>query len=305
MITDQGLRLATAEATPHAGAGGISGASAALALDPGGITEMFRNFNDIGAGRVLMLNFNVDVSFTATNVVFPETMEFQLISLPVPGGDATLSPGTTSGKQMLKLLVPADIADADPDLADTFNIVGHGLPLGAPFFITTIAGTLAGVVEDVIYYAVPTTADHFQAATSLANALAGTTIDLITSDDTVTINYIPTIHASSGGMQMFDDPSDLSPLQAETQFQVPVRPLVGPSTKLLLPTSQATTPVEGELEQPVGAGPGANLIGGNSQRFYYLRYVPSATITAGAITCDLVIEAGDALKFYGSGFKVI
>ena len=53
MITDNGLRLATAEVTPNGGAapGGLGAASVTLDLDASGVTTLGRAFADIGGGQ--------------------------------------------------------------------------------------------------------------------------------------------------------------------------------------------------------------------------------------------------------------
>lgn len=302
MITDNGLRIATAEVLASHGstAPTISAQSAALNLDPGGLTAVLRNYSDIGAGQRLMINVNVDTTLTSTSVVFPETFEFQLISLPMDAA-AVLDEATTIGRDLFVAAVAGTVA------TDIFTLVGHGLPLGAPIHLSTFSGLpdLETVLKEVVYYVVPETVDTFKIATTLANALIGTTIVITGVDGTVTMNVIPTVHASSGGLEMFDAPSNKSPLQAGRQIQIPIRPLPGMTPKQAAPTSQAAVPIVDEVTTPLGAGPGADLIAANSQRFYYLLYKASAAITAGTVTVDIVVDAGDERKYYGSGFQVI
>lgn len=292
MFVDTGLRLATAEVTPNGGAapGGLGAASVALALDPSGLTTSLRSFADIGSGERLLLNFNVDTAFTCAT--FGATLEFQLVSLPI---NATLlTSAATSGKTLTitGLTVPA--------ATDVVTVAGHGLPLGTPVYFSAGAGG-TGLAQNTIYYTVPVDANTFKLAASLANALAGTTIDQTVADfAAATLVFIPTIHAASGLLPLYNvgTPTNQGPLRLRTQFQIPIRPLATLLPKQALPAGQT-------VSQPLGGGPVLGLIAANAQRFYYLRYVPSATITAGAVTCDLVLDAGDALKHYPSGFAVI
>lgn len=297
MITDNGLRLATAEVTPNGGAspGGLGAASVSLALDESGLTTRIRTFRDIGAGQTISLAFNVTTAFTCST--FGATLEFQLVSLPIAA--SLLTNATTSGKALWLNSVPLDIADGDPDLADTLTIVGHGLPLGTPIHLSNLV-TTTGVATSTIYYVVPTTADRFKLATSLANAIAGTTIDLQTGDGTATVNFIPTIHGASGLLPLYNAgvPTNQGPLRAGTRFHVPIRPHATLTPERSLPGGQT-------LSMPRGAGPTSGLIAANAQRYYYLRYVPSHTITAGAVTCDLVLDAGNALNYLPIGTEVV
>jgi hypothetical protein len=279
-----------------------------LGLDLAGVTTIVRQGADIGGGRRLVLAFNVDTAFACDT--FNATLEFQLVSMPIVATKLSDgSGGATDGKRTHIAGVTATIAtDLFSGGTGGGTLVANGLSLGTPVYLSDINSTLAGVVVNTIYYVVPEDANSFKLALSLANALAGTTIDLTSTNDVVTIEFIPTIHASSGGLQLFDvgAPTNQGPLViAATRFMVPLRPLVGMNTKLLGPTSQAAAPIAGELTQPVGAGPEAGRIAANAQRFYYLRYIPSATITAGAITCDLVLEPEDSLKYYASGVETI
>lgn len=68
---------------------------------------------------------------------------------------------------------------------DLITWVGHNLKLGDPVFLNTIA-TTGGITANTVYYAIPSATDStkFQIATSHANALAGTQVDLITNDGT-------------------------------------------------------------------------------------------------------------------------
>lgn len=288
MITDNGLRLATAEVTPNGGAapGGLTAASVALNTDPSGLTSSQRIFNSIGDGERMLLNFNVITAYACGT--FAATIEFQLISLPIIA--SLLTNATTSGKRTHIAALPTVAA------TNQFTLVGHGLPLGTPIYFSTVT-TTTGIVTNVIYYVIPNGADSFQVATTLANALAGTAV-VLTNNGSVTMEFVATIHASSGSLQLFDNPTDASSLRAGVQFQVPLRPLAALTPKQRLPTGQT-------LKQPTGAGPQLGLLAANAQRYYYLRVIPSATITAGAITCDLVHSADDPLNYSPSGFEVI
>jgi hypothetical protein len=92
---------------------------------------------------------------------------------------------------------------------------------------------------------------------------------------------------------------------AGRQFNVPLRGLSGTPTFHLLPTAAATVPILTDLKLAVGSGPEQTMLAAQPQRFYYLRVVPSATITAGAFSCTLVVDAGQEDRYYASGYEVI
>ena len=98
MYTDNGLRLATAEVTPNAGAspGGLGAASVTLGLDLSGLTQNLRAANDPGGGQRLQLSVNVTT--TVTSATFASTLELQLVSIPIVA--TLLTNATTSGKTL-------------------------------------------------------------------------------------------------------------------------------------------------------------------------------------------------------------
>jgi hypothetical protein len=292
MFTDNGLRLATAEVVPNAGAspGGLGAASVTLALDLSGFTQNLRTLNDIGAGENLRLNINVTTAVTSGT--FASTLELQLVSLPILA--SLLTNATTSGKTLTitGLSVPA--------ATDVVTIANHGLPLGTPFYFSAGSGG-SGTNLNTIYYAVPQTSSTFKFAASLANAIAGTTVDQITADFTgATMNFLPTVHATTGTQL-----KDLFVLGA--RLVVPIMPLPSMTPYQALPTGQTLTAPLGTspLATPATGIAGSGGLTANAQRYYYLRYIPSATITAGAFTVDILPDAvGDGLKFYASGMVI-
>jgi hypothetical protein len=296
MITDNGLRLATAEVTPNGGAapGGLGAASVTLALDPSGVgAQIRRAFADIGSGRKIGLNINITTGFTCAT--FGATLELQLVSIPILA--SALTNAATSGK----LLSLAAVLTAATDTVSTGasgSLVGHGLPTGTPVFLTSLA-TTTGVANNTIYYVIANGLDTFQLATSLANALAGTAIDLLTGDGTAVVNFIPTVHASTGALPLYNAgvPAAQGPWRAGARMFIPLRSLSTLTPKSVLTGSG--------FSQPLGGGPTAGLIAANAQHYYYLRYVPSATMTAGAVTVDLVLDADNALQYTPSAYEVI
>jgi len=301
MIADNALRLADAEVTPNNGnatgtVGSLGAASVALGLDEIGLTTQLRSFRDVGAGETMSLAFNVDTAFTCGT--FNAALQIQLVSLPIVATALANAAGT--GKQLRLSGIPTDIADADPKLADTFTLAGHELPFGAPVFLDSIV-TTTGLTQLTIYYVIPTTADQFQVAASLADALANPAvpIDMTGGDGTAGINFIPTVHASTGSLQLFDVgvPTHQGPLRLGSRFNVPLRSMASLTTK-----GRST---DGQVRQTVGAGPTSGLIAANAQRFYYLNYIPSATIVTGAITCDLVMTPGNALNYLPTGTEMV
>ena len=291
MYTDNGLLLAAAEVVPNGGAspGGIGAASAALNLDPSGITELLRSYNGIGGGEPLCLVIDVTTSFTCAT--FNASLEIQLVSLPISA--SLLTNAATSGKRTHAAAV------VTRDASDDFLLNGHGLPMGTPIYLSALA-TTTGIAINTIYYVKPTGANTFRVASSLANAIAGTLLPFGTGNGTATVEFMPTIHASTGSLRIFNVgvPTSQSSLQAGTRRVVPVQPLAGPTPQQFKPDGQT-------ISQPIGAGPMSGSLATNAQRFYHLRYIPSATITAGAINCSLVHVADNSKAYTPSGFEVI
>lgn len=271
MILDISTRLAASEVVPNAGAapGGLGAFSVASGgLDFQGLTGSgLRTHIDIGAGQRLQMS--VLVNTTVTSATFLATLELQLVSIPLNATLLTNAAG--SGKTLAITGVAASVS------ADTLTIANHGLPLGTPIHFTSIV-TTTGIAANTIYFVVPTADPNtFKVATTLANALAGIAVDLLTGDGTVTVNFIPTIHATTG----------LQPLPVYTAGRTIIAPLM---------------PLAAAIDTSASAGQIATA----AQRLGYLRYVPSATITAGAFTVDVVQDSPDAvgLKHYPSRMPV-
>lgn len=300
MIIDSSLRLATAEVMPGGGGAGASGAlgaaSVTLGLDPSGVgAAIRRTFGDIGGGRRLALNVNVDTAFTCAT--FGGTLEIQLVSIPILA--TKLADAVTSGK-LLSILATLTIATdrLTATTPATGVLTAHGLPVGTPVYLTGLA-TTTGVADNTIYYAIPDTVDSIKLATSYANAIAGTAIDLLTGNGTAVLNIIPTVHASTGTLPLYNAgvPTNQGPLRAGARLIVPLRPLATRTPKSQIdPTG---------FIQPLGAGPASGLVAANAQRYYYLRYIFPSGITAGALTADLVIDADTALQYTPSAYEVI
>lgn len=204
MIIDNATIFATTEPLPNGAVAGGSGApisvfcgnvTGAAAATPITI-DLAQSGNPLGIGydeigsSHFELGVQVTTSFTTTSLL--ATVEFQLVSSPI--NPALLTSATTSGK----LLSLASVVTNSTN--DTFTINNHGLALGTPFYLSALATTTGLTTNTVLYYAVPTDANNFKAATSLANAQAGTVVDMLTGNGTATVVFMPVIHATTGAI---------------------------------------------------------------------------------------------------------
>lgn len=83
--------------------------------------------------------------------------------------------------------------------AETFTNTAHGLSTGQKIQLTgTVAGSSAG-----IYFVIVTDANRFQIASTLANARAGTAVDLTGSTATATLNLVPVHYLAVGAADNF------------------------------------------------------------------------------------------------------
>ena len=260
MITDNGLRLATAEALNLQNAGVLTvpviGAdSATLALDESGLTDAHRIFRDVGRGEPMALAINVDTT-VITAAGHDSTVEIQLISMPVPAAATHMDAATTEG--FLHGMVNAG-GELDTDVTggvaeDIIKLTAHGLPLGTPVWFSVVTTTTV-ILVDRVYYVIPIDADNFQVATTLANAIAGTQVQFGTGDGSVHIEWIPTIHASTGSLRLFDEIGAAvhgGMLVAGHQFAVPLQPKTARTSKQALPAGQTLT--QGLSSQRVAQG---------------------------------------------------
>lgn len=102
---------------------------------------------------------------------------------------STLTAGILyAGRLHSKAIAGTDITSVD-HTTETFTKAGHGLLTGdGPIQLTTSGGLPTGTALATDYWIVKTGADTFKLATSLANALSGTTIT-ISSNGTGTHTY--------------------------------------------------------------------------------------------------------------------
>jgi hypothetical protein len=94
--------------------------------------------------------------------------------------------------------------------ANTATVTAHGFSTGMKFTLTTSGGLPTGLSPATDYYAIVVDADTIKFASSQANALAGTAIDLTgagTGTQTVVVN---TTIAGSVKLQKSDDPSSVT-----------------------------------------------------------------------------------------------
>ncbi len=299
----------------NSGDGGLGQQSVDLALEPGGTTEFFRNYDSMGNGKTISLSAIVGASVVGTG--FGDTLEFQIVSLPFDANYLTNGAGGAGDGKVLT--TPAMTAAGgfitfpEPQFQD--------IPLGTPFFFTVI-DTLTNVSVDTIYYFIPVNRLSFSVAASLALALVGTA--LATGAGSPVIDWTPalTIHGSSGSILLYNAgiPTDQSALRKDNRIEVPLRPLLGGTPKhenaakfgIPIPATgfhKASQPVGagggGPGAGPAGGAPTIGTIGAHANQFYYLRYVPSDTITAGAFKkVSLVLTGESQLVFPGSGYVV-
>jgi len=196
MITDNAIIMATAEAVPNGAAapGGLGGNTITGGATTPYTIDLLQSSNPIGSGiddigsTQIEMNVSITTAFTTTSPV--ATLEFQLVSVPIL--PSLLSNATTSGK-LLSGSFTATVASS------TWGAAAHGLQLGTPLYFSAI-GTVTGVTTNTLYFAVPSDANNFKVATSLANALAGTTVTLGGTNAACTTVFMPAVHATTGAI---------------------------------------------------------------------------------------------------------
>lgn len=109
--------------------------------------------------------------------------------------------------------------DTDPTHPSQFHKASHGFTTGLKVQATT-AGTLAvPLVVSTDYFAIRIDADYFQLATSLANAVAGTQLD-ITDVGVTSTTLTPVALSASVTFQESNDGVNYTDVQAATAITV-------------------------------------------------------------------------------------
>lgn len=216
---------------------------------------------DIGAGADLYLQTTVTTAFTA--ITNASMVRFELHAYP----------RTTLTDAALVIDTTADTI-AIPNTAPGGSPANNVLPVGTPVFLTVLA-TSTGISTNIVYYVTQpnAAAGTIKLALSLANALAGTAIDITGSNGTCTLQYVPVVLASTGDL----------------------------TRGLLLPGVR-----EYALTRPIV---GSTLLTGGSYARPIPRYLFGATVNAaaaagGAVLQHLVLAAQDGQRYYRSGFVV-
>lgn len=236
MLTDLYGLLATAMAVTASG----------ITLSTDYVDTQAAQLRDVGAGEPLVLNTSVVTAPSAAGAA-GTTMAFALIGL--------------HDTQLTRTLVPGAIA------TDLFTLANHGFPTGAPIFVTTISAA-NGLTANQIYFVIRVSADTFKVATTLANAKAGTAVDLTTNDGaTVTINHVPTYYAHTGPI---------------------VRELLLAGRRFVALSQAQIDPKEG-LPLP---------------RYVFGAAITTNTFTGGTYTMTLVESTSDQMRFYPGGFTL-
>lgn len=99
--------------------------------------------------------------------------------------------------------------DQSTDLA---AVTAHGFTTGMLFRLTTTGGLPTGLLTATDYYAIVPDADHLGFATSQANALAGTKIDLTGAGTGTQTVVVTTALAGTIKLQKNNEPSTLPPI---------------------------------------------------------------------------------------------
>lgn len=290
MYTDIGLRLATAESVATAcnsGNDGLNEISINLGLDQ---SQLFGT-KQIDSDAFSAMELAIQVTTAFTSGTDNASSEFQLVSLPI--ALSLLADGAGGAADGKKLLVSGvAVTSATPGV---FTINNHNLPLGTPIFLTSIA-TVTGISNNTVYFVVPASANTFSVATTFANALAGTLVATGTGAGTADVNFIPFVHATTGPI--------LRPfLGAGAHYVARVQPYS------MNQFPKVAAPFSGALPQPYGCAQAVSSAGvvtpaPRPYRYLALRHKPSAAMTAGSITADLVLNGSNTKHYFPSLFEV-
>lgn len=298
MIADSNLILATNELVPHGGAapGGLGGNTiTGVPATPYSI-DMLRADNPLGDGidqlptSELELEVTITSSFSFGGVGTNAMAEFQLVSMPI---DPTkLQPATTSGRQTY--LANAVTAASD----DSVTIAGHGLPLGTPVYMSAQASS--GLSLNTLYFVVPLSADKFGLATSLANAVAGTILNLTTG--TCTVQFFPYVHMTTGMIWS-------GFLNAGARFIGRAVPgAIGGGGDHVAPYAGADALPLGAQVQPstsLGGGTGTAAVAAPGRFLVPRVFVFNAAVgTAGRYSMALGVNAGSSQRHYPIGSQI-
>jgi hypothetical protein len=161
-------------------------------------------------------------------------------------------------------------------LVETLTVADHRLSLGTPVQINLGAGTFGGVTTNVVYFAIPVTADTLALATTAANAINNVRVNLTSFTDT---NGVIVLHA-------------------------PAR-VIGTSGPLFIGQLSAGSVVTFPLFQhmDIGAGTG-KTVAPSFGRTLWCRFVPSAATTAGGYKFEIAKGWHGGRTYYPSGLVI-
>lgn len=135
------------------------------------------------------LNALVDETVEVTNIVTTATTDaFDIVSAHTIGVHAVVDVNTPAADTF----EPSDVDATE----DTITITAHGLTTGLKVQVSSATTLPAGLTGATDYFVIVVDADTFKLASSLANALAGTDVD-ITDQGTGTHTITPTALAGA------------------------------------------------------------------------------------------------------------
>lgn len=154
----------------------------------------------------------VVTTVTSAAIAFAHVYRKPVAAMQTFNADGTTAGSTTVVESLAGLQTTVDIT------ANTVSIPSHGFQTGKSIALTISAGSLPSGLSATTYYLIAASADLVKFATSLANAEAGTAVD-ITDYGTTTVTM--TLTPSASGSGIFKSEMTTSTIQTGIQADSP------------------------------------------------------------------------------------
>lgn len=189
------------------------------AVDPGiagnSITIAYTGGATAGSEVVTVVGNAISIQIqTAVSTATEVKAAFDLSAPAVALATATIT-GTGSNAQVTASVVPfvgGTASEVDPT-ANSVTIPAHGYLTGTKLQLTSTGTLPAGLSTSTDYYVILVDADTIKFATTQANALAGTAVDITGYGTSGAVNTVAIVAALAGSvkLQKNNEPEPLSP----------------------------------------------------------------------------------------------
>ncbi len=166
--------------------------------------DLSANLTAAGVAAAFEVAFDAlaSVPFTTDDSANDGTMLFSVVIRGNTTNAVTKNANDSTSGSITVAVSVAGVAPEDDIAAETFSIPSHNLPLGLKGQLTTTGTLPAGLSLGVDYFIIPVDANTVKFASSLANALLGTPVDITNQGASGSVNTFTPVAIAGGSYKI-------------------------------------------------------------------------------------------------------